>query len=105
MVQHIIDGEKFYSIYAHLDSYDVKPGMKVDNDTKIGEMGGSTSGGNIDPHLHFEVRKSVNVDITASDPFNNQVWWPESKDELIDNFVDLAAADFIDYADDFSNWP
>ena len=105
MVEHVIDGEEFYSIYAHLDSYSVKKGMKVDNDMQIGNMGGTTSGGDVDPHLHFEVRKSVNVDVAATDPFNGKVWWPESMAELSNNFVDLAATSFVDYEDTFTKWP
>jgi murein DD-endopeptidase MepM/ murein hydrolase activator NlpD len=103
MVEHDIDGEKFYSIYAHLDSASVHEGMMVDNNIQIGEMGGTISGGYGDPHLHFEVRKSVNVNLSdpIDSPFRGKVWWPRSMDELRLNFVDLGATSFADYDANF----
>jgi len=76
MIEHVIDSEKFYSIYAHLQTATVQEGVQVDNNTQIGEMGGTNSWGEGDPHLHFEVRKSTNVDLSdsASSPFRGQVW-------------------------------
>lgn len=50
----IIDHNNGYeTIYAHLDSIDVKVGDKVAQDTKIGVMG--TTGSSTGIHLHFEV--------------------------------------------------
>jgi len=97
MVEHDISGERFYSIYAHLQAATVEAGAEVDNNTQIGEMGGTSESGNIDPHLHFEVRESVNVDLSQANPFQGEVWWPQTLDELNINFVNLGATTFADY--------
>ena len=54
----------FETIYAHLDSIDVKVGDKVPQGTKLGVMG--TTGRSTGIHLHFEI--SENGDI--KDPLN-----------------------------------
>ena len=48
-------GFGFYSLYAHLKSSAVKPGMKVNKGTLVGYLGrtGRVTG----PHLHYEVWK------------------------------------------------
>ncbi|PKO11549.1 MAG: hypothetical protein CVU39_28710, partial [Chloroflexi bacterium HGW-Chloroflexi-10] len=106
MVEHEIQGEKFYSIYAHLSESSVEEGTVVDSNTQIGEMGGTIDdGGPIDPHLHFEVRKSVNVSLSQANPFRGNVWWSHSKEELTTNFVDLGATNFADYDTNYFNLP
>jgi hypothetical protein len=60
-------------------------------------MGGTSESRNIDPHLHFEVRKSENVDLSQANPFQGEVWWPQTLDELNINFVDLGATNFAHY--------
>jgi murein DD-endopeptidase MepM/ murein hydrolase activator NlpD len=88
VIEHDVLGVKFYSVYAHLDTQSVAEGDIVDDATQIGTMGV----GNGNAHLHFEVRTPENVDFTPDadhDPFNGQVWWPETYSSLKRNFVDL----------------
>ena len=50
----IIDHQNGYeTIYAHLDSIDVKAGQKISRGTKLGVMG--TTGRSTGVHLHFEI--------------------------------------------------
>lgn len=61
----IIDHNNGYeTIYAHLDSIDVKVGDKVAQNTKIGVMG--TTGRSTGIHLHFEVSHNGVIE----DPLN-----------------------------------
>lgn len=46
-------GNDFKTLYAHLSRIDVAVGQKVDNETKIGEVG--ATGRAFGDHLHFEV--------------------------------------------------
>lgn len=46
--------EGFMTVYAHLNSISVKPGMLVKRGRKIGYVG--QSGNATGPHLHFEIR-------------------------------------------------
>ncbi|SIC90552.1 metalloendopeptidase-like membrane protein [Mycobacteroides abscessus subsp. abscessus] len=53
----IIDHQNGYrTLYAHLDSIDVKIGQTVPKGTKIGMMG--STGDSTGVHLHFEVYKN-----------------------------------------------
>jgi RHS repeat-associated protein len=106
MIKHEIQGETFYSIYAHLSEASVEEGTVVDSNTQIGEMGGTIDdGGPIDPHLHFEVRKSANVSLPQANPFQGKVYWPHSQDQLTTNFVDLGATSFADYDTNYFDLP
>lgn len=60
------NGQKLYTIYAHLDRVDVFKGQKVDAATQIGIVGntGNTTG----PHLHFEVRLGSNDYYSSRNP-------------------------------------
>jgi len=60
------NGQKLYTIYAHLDRVDVFKGQKVDTTTQIGIVGntGNTTG----PHLHFEVRLGSNDYYSSRNP-------------------------------------
>lgn len=59
VIEHTISGKTVYSFYAHLSSYCVKSGDKVNAGTKIGVIGatGNASGGTI--HLHFSITDKV----------------------------------------------
>lgn len=48
-------GNGYETRYAHLNSYAVKKGDKVEKGQYIGDMG--ATGGNYAVHLHFEIRK------------------------------------------------
>lgn len=54
-IEHVIDGEKWTTVYAHMHRVNVKKGQKVLQGQEIGQIGntGNSSG----PHLHFEVHK------------------------------------------------
>jgi len=54
-------GFGYSSLYAHLDSYSVKPGQKVHRGDVIGYVG--NTGLSIAPHLHYEIKlNGQNVD-------------------------------------------
>lgn len=67
IIKHNVDGENFYSAYAHLTQRLVDEGDKVKQGQKIAESGGGQGlegGGGLStgPHLHFEIRKSETGD-------------------------------------------
>ena len=53
IVQHTVNGVKYESLYAHLQSITVRPNQKVTQGQLIGLMG--NSGRSTGPHLHFEL--------------------------------------------------
>ena len=108
VVRHIIRGTAFYSIYAHLDKANVSIGAYVDNTVQIGAMGNTIdqdSGGTTVVHLHFEVRESINIDLSQTNPFGGKVWWPGTRTELEANFVDLGLTAFGSYSDHYYSMP
>lgn len=67
IIKHNVDGENFYSAYAHLTQRLVDVGDKVKQGQKIAESGGGQglkggAGKSTGPHLHFEIRKSESGD-------------------------------------------
>jgi len=65
IIKHELDGETFYSAYAHLTKMLVSVGNKVKQGDRIALSGGGQglakgSGKSTGPHLHFEIRKSQN---------------------------------------------
>ena len=65
IIKHELDGETFYSAYAHLTKMLVSVGNKVKQGDQIALSGGGQglakgSGKSTGPHLHFEIRKSQN---------------------------------------------
>ncbi|SET40188.1 Putative peptidoglycan binding domain-containing protein [Oceanobacillus limi] len=53
MILHNINGRTFETNYAHLHSYNVRVGQKVDQGDQIGRMG--STGNSTGQHLHFEI--------------------------------------------------
>ena len=72
VIEHDIYGIKLYSVYAHNGLNLVVEGDIVDAGTQIAEMG-STHDQDI-VHLHFEVRRATNIDLSQANPFSNQVY-------------------------------
>ena len=65
IIKHELDGETFYSAYAHLTKMLVSVGNKVKQGDRSALSGGGQglakgSGKSTGPHLHFEIRKSQN---------------------------------------------
>lgn len=58
IIEHLIEGETFYTLYGHLSLESIKDkqvGQQVRRGDVIGEMGSSEVNGNWPPHLHFQV--------------------------------------------------
>lgn len=56
VIEHQIEGSRFYTLYAHLSEITTQPGRRVAQGEKIGRMG--FTGAGIDrerSHLHFEI--------------------------------------------------
>jgi len=91
-----------------LDTATVSVGTYVDNSVQIGTMGNTIdkdSGGTTFVHVHFEVRKNINIDLSQSNPFRDKVWWPMTKAELEANFVDIGRTEFGSYSSHFYSMP
>lgn len=76
IIKHSEDGETFYSAYAHLTKRLVEVGDKVTKGENIAKSGGGqgvTEGGGLStgPHLHFEIRKSLNGDWVNPETYLN----------------------------------
>jgi RHS repeat-associated protein len=97
LIEHDVYGEKFYSVYVHLNTQTVKKGERVDENTQIGTMGNTTTWPKgVEVHLHFEVRKTGNVDLTEpyGNPFYGKQWYVADWEELHQNYVDLSSLPF-----------
>ncbi|WP_290773010.1 MULTISPECIES: M23 family metallopeptidase [unclassified Exiguobacterium] len=55
MVTHLIDGQVYTTVYAHLDSISVSAGQTVMPGKTVGTLG--STGWSTGPHLHFELHK------------------------------------------------
>jgi len=69
VLEHQINGQTVFTLYAHLSKIDVQAGQTVAAGKKIGEVG--ASGTAIGSHLHFEVRVGVNDYFSTRNP---EIW-------------------------------
>lgn len=73
-IEHVINGEKVYSFYAHLFEINVAVGDTVTQGQTIGLLGGMPgtdgAGTSTGPHLHLEIRKQSGSYSSAVDPRN-----------------------------------
>jgi len=69
VLEHSLDGEPFYTLYAHLSEIDVQEGELVSTGDPIGKVG--SSGSAIGGHLHLEVRQDE-YDYTQT--HNPELW-------------------------------
>jgi len=61
VVEHVWDGCRYYSLYAHLNGTSVKEGQRVDTNTVLGPLGYTGRGINrTRAHLHLEVGMLIN---------------------------------------------
>lgn len=69
IVEHKHGGEKYFTVYAHLQSIAVEVDEEVKEGEKLGAIGssGNTVNGN-SPHIHYEVRKGKNERGSSVDP-------------------------------------
>lgn len=72
-------GFGYETLYAHMDSYIVRPGQKVVRGEKIGEVG--NTGKSTGPHLHYEVRVKGQPDNPAKYYFMDLS--PEDYDRML----------------------
>jgi murein DD-endopeptidase MepM/ murein hydrolase activator NlpD len=98
IVKHNVDGETLFSCYAHLTKRLVDVGDKVSKGEKIAESGGGQgldkgAGISTGPHLHFEIRKSINGDWVNPEPYINgapiQKGFGDSKDTSDENLTKI----------------
>jgi RHS repeat-associated protein len=92
VVEMDINGELFYAVYGHLKEANVGIGQEVGSDTILGVMGETGTTGGV--HLHFEIRKSANVNVDSQGDYSSlkaayENWWALSAQSLQDNWVDL----------------
>ena len=55
MIAHVINGQVWTTVYAHLSSVSVSAGQRVSQGQNIGKMG--STGNSTGSHLHFEIHK------------------------------------------------
>ena len=66
VIEHKIDGCRFYTLYAHLSDITVQPGQRVSQGEMIGRMGFTGAGINCErSHLHFEITVMLSDDFEA----------------------------------------
>ena len=99
IVEHIVYGIRFYSVYAHNTEITAQDGRLVTAGTQIATMGDT---GTESVHLHFEIRRSTNVDLDARHPFIGRVYWPSTARQLKACFVDLGPV--FGYDGTFDDW-
>ena len=69
IIEHSINPQYLYSLYAHLSKLDVRVGQVISEGEKVGEVG--STGASIGSHLHFELRLDF-IDYTTT--LNPELW-------------------------------
>ena len=100
VIEHSVYGEKFYSIYAHLDeAFTDMLGAQVDAGTQIGTMGLTPVDAGFEDHLHFEIRTALHVNVSEDGdvtlPTGHTSYWIESPSDQ-KKWVDLSASELFD---------
>lgn len=85
VLEHLLGGETFYTLYGHLRRVGVSVGQRVTAGEPIGEVG--ASGTAIGSHLHFEIRRGANDYFATRNP---ELWLapPEGMGVLAGRIVD-----------------
>ena len=80
-VDHVIDGKKYISVYAHLDAFAVAKGEKVEQGQVIALMG--TTGRSTGNHLHFEIRETTSSSDVKGHHVNPMIYVGKDTDKII----------------------
>lgn len=80
-VDHVIEGKKYISVYAHLDAFAVSKGEKVEQGQIIALMG--TTGRSTGPHLHFEIRETSGLSDTKGRHVNPMIYVGKGTDKIV----------------------
>lgn len=62
ILEHIVENEKFYTLYGHLSLESIENlsvGTFLTKGQKIGTLGDSTVNGDYAPHVHFQIIKNI----------------------------------------------
>lgn len=62
ILEHLFDGEKFYTLYGHLSLESISNlqiGDEFKKGQKLGNLGNSAINGGYSPHLHFQIIKNL----------------------------------------------
>ncbi|MEO1366575.1 MAG: M23 family metallopeptidase [Acidobacteriota bacterium] len=65
-------GDRFITVYGHLDEVKVRGGQKVDQGTEIGTVG--NTGWSTNPHLHYEIRRLETDDKSRYTPVDPRIY-------------------------------
>lgn len=82
LIEHEIQGEKYYSLYGHIAfDWDVEEWMKISKGHKFATVAPFESNGKWNPHLHFSL---------MSDFSNSEIlhWYAKNTEEIPDAFID-----------------
>lgn len=80
-VDHVIEGKKYISVYAHLDAFAVAKGEKVEQGQIIALMG--TTGRSTGNHLHFEIRETSSLSDVKGRHVNPMIYVGKDTDKIV----------------------